>query len=147
MATIPGLGSEMSIGVLSTAASTPIGNVTAISGPGNEVSTRDITHLGSTAKEYARAIFDGGEATCTILLSTAATGYANIKSALTGATTPFTDALSVSGFFFKLALGSTAGPAITFMGLPVGFPITGIEPEGTVTAELTVKVTGAVTLP
>lgn len=111
-----------------------IADVVSISGPSITIPTIDSTNLTSTSRTFLTSLPDNGEVTFTIQYDHDETTHAGLEAL---AVTP--DDSVNWGITFSDA--DTA----TFSGALVGFNINGMEIDGLVQAEITVKISGDVT--
>jgi predicted secreted protein len=127
------MGAISSNGVAITMGATAVGLVTdfQVGGTAAEI---DITHLGSTGREYMAGIPDGGTCTFTIHYDPDLAGHVALTTAYTARTS--------QAWVIEL----TNNDDMTFSG-----PITGLQFEGSidspVSASVTVRVSGAITFP
>ena len=114
---------------------TPIAEVLSITGPGMTRDLIDVTHLGSTGgyREYVSGYRDGGELTFTI--NFIFEGYNNMK----------TDFDSDSSGSYSVILPDAGNTTLTFSGFVTSMPLS-IEPDNAVTVDITIKITGQVSL-
>jgi len=114
---------------------TPIAEVLSITGPGLTRDIIDVTHLGSTGgyREYVSGYRDGGELTFTI--NFIFEGYNNMK----------TDFDSDSSGSYSVILPDAGNTTLTFSGFVTSMPLS-IEPDNAVTVDITIKITGQVSL-
>lgn len=116
--------------------STTIGQVVSISGPSWSVGTIETTLLASTNKTYLQGLPDGGEVSAVIQYDPADSS----QQILTGLMA--TPAVSTWSITF-----TDAGAAVyAFSGILTGFEIGGMEQESIVTANISIKLTGAITI-
>jgi len=127
MAVYEGEGTSLHVGATSTV--TEIGQVFSISGPGMAVGEIEKTHLASTFKEFRPGLLDIGQVTFSIYFDSANTQHTLVESSIT---TPAT-------LYWELQ--TTDGKTRAFQGFPVSFNYTGMEVEGNLTAEVTIRVT------
>lgn len=133
---IAGKGCDLQLSISSTY--TSIAGVKSISGPGIKIGTRDVTSLLSSWMESAPTIPDGGELTVSIMYDNTSDTQKQIQTLI--ATPPST------GSLWKIFLPTTT-KYFGFNAHITGFAISGMEVEGTVMAELGLKVNGAMTFP
>jgi hypothetical protein len=130
MAYAPGKGTELRLTITGTP--TAIAQLVSVTPPSMEMGTTETTHLGSTWKEYISNIPDGGEVSFVVEYAT----HAALWTAFTGG------AAEVWAVAFNDAGDTTVG----FSGILTAFAWDDVVVDGVVTASLTVKVTGAVTI-
>lgn len=130
MAVLPGEKTDLSVGGA-------VVRVVSISGPSVERPEVDITNLDSTAKEFRFGLKDGGECTFDVYYDSAS------HSALLGKIDDTT--ASTCSIVHKAADGSADG-TVSFDAYVMGYEFSGMEVEGNVTASVTLKVTGDVTI-
>lgn len=125
-------------GTVITINSTAIGQIQSVGDIGLQVGKRDVTHLGSAAKEYAPSIGDPQAISVSVIAAATDNG---LQAFLSKVNTPST-ALDT----FSVILPTTTK---TF-GFS-GFPSKGIwkfgDVEGTVMADLEIQPSGALTFP
>ena len=133
-----GKGCDFQIAVSSTAvnATTSIGGVKSIKGPGIKVGTRDVTTLLSTWKEVAATIPDAGPITLSIMYDNTSSTLGAIQAALASQT--------LNGC--KLIFPTTTR-FMTFLAVITGYDVSGIEVEGTVMVDLGLQITGPIAFP
>jgi uncharacterized membrane protein len=101
-----------------------------------EQGTRETTHLGTTTwKTFAGTISDAGEVSATILFDPADSTHAALITAVT-TTVPF---------IWNIVFNDTGAAVFAFSGILTKFATTGMEVEANLEAEITIKLTGAVT--
>ncbi|WP_422923748.1 hypothetical protein [Singulisphaera sp. PoT] len=134
MAKNPGLGTKLKHGVAGTPpVYSEIAQVSKISGPGGEVGTRETTDLDSTAKEYEPTLYDGGEISFTVY-------YDPVMHALL-----FTLWTTPSKELWQLVFNDSVHTTFSFKAILTKFSPTGMEVEGNLEAEITIKISGPVT--
>lgn len=138
MATSTAIKSQGTTIGISTNLTTPvystIGNVKSISGLGSgESNDIDITHLSSSAKEFAVGLKDEGSITLALDYDPEDVGQDAVQSAVDGSTM----------CKFKITLPATIG-AFTFNGTPKSFSKE-IAVDGVVSSSISIRVSGAVT--
>lgn len=140
MSTVPGKGATLEIA--STAGvDLLVGQVIDIDGPGLVHGTREMTHLGSSAREFSNSIHDAGEVTFNIFYNTTNTGQVQFQRYC------HTSAPHTTGVLCTLSLGPSGAKALAFYGIPTGFNFNGFNVDGTAGAACSIKITGLVTLP
>lgn len=129
------------VGPYTTATTTylPVGQVVSIDGPSIEMGTREVTHLGSFAREFEPTIVDNGTVSGTIWDDPTNTGYQVINNEVHSTGVPH-------NLFWKIVFPTTTN-FIGFVGTPTNWGLTGLEVEGTATKNFGVKVSGLLTLP
>lgn len=112
-----------------------IAEVLSITGPGMTRDFIDVTNLGSTGgyREYISGYRDGGELTFTINFIYA--GYNNMKS----------DFDSDNSTVYDVVLPDAGNTTLSFNGYVTSMPLN-IAPDDAVTCDITIKITGQVTL-
>lgn len=110
-----------------------IANVKGISGLGSgEASDIDITHLSSSAKEFAVGLKDEGTITLTLDYDPDDAGQTDLQTSVDNS----------AMCKFKITLPSTVG-AFTFSGTPKSFSKE-IAVDGVITSSVTIRTSGAV---
>jgi len=120
-----------------------VGQVQSLTGPSAEMGTRDVTHLGSTAKEFAPSIADAGEVSGTCVYYYTDAGQTAMQGLVV---TPSTLNTTTQLTQFRIILPTTT-KFFAFDGLVTKFDIVGGDAEGSMMADFTIKVSGAVTYP
>jgi len=118
-----------------TEAFTAIAEVNSITGPGLTADFIDVTSLDSTGgyKEYIRGFRDGGEVTL------------NMNFTLAGFNTMKDDFESDDSVNYQIILADTGATTIEFAGFVTDLPLS-ITPDDKVTCDVTIKVTGQVSI-
>lgn len=124
-----GLGTTLSVN-----SSTPA-SVTKIDGPGISMGTVEVTHLGSTMKEYLPTIADGGDIVFTILYDRTESTHQDLETLVTDG-----DVVPCVVTYTRMS-----SKTISFNGIVTNFKVGGVEPEGVVSADVTIKITSALT--
>lgn len=134
----PALGTTFSHGV--TGVYTAIAQVVSIDGPESEVGTRETTNLSSTAKTYAKTLFDGGEPELELELDPKCDSHALLIGLFYGNTQ------AQNGEQWQMGFQDTVnGPSkATFLGIITGMGPTGIEAEANLLSSFKLKITGTV---
>jgi hypothetical protein len=115
---------------------TALAQVLSIDGPSMEQGTRETTHLGTVSwKTFAGTISDGGEISATILFDPADSTHAAMITAIT----------TTVAFVWNLIFADTGAGTFSFSGILTKFATTGMEVEANLEAQITIKITGAVT--
>ncbi len=109
---------------------TEVGEVTSIAGFDGEAADIDTTHLRSTAKEFLTGLQDFGGVTLALWMKNADAGQKKLRS-LKGAA-------AVGTFSITLSDGTVAA----FRGLVKSFSLSNITPDGAVSGNVSIKVTG-----
>lgn len=138
MANFPGKGTVLQVAINTTYVD--VSQIVSLEGPGGVMGTREITHLLSSAREFAPTIHDGGEVTATILYDPNSPGQAYVQGQV------YTATPGTTGSAFRLAFATTT-KNIAFGAVPTAFPFTGFTVDDTVTVNLGLKVTGLLTVP
>lgn len=138
MANYGGKGTQLHITI--NTSFVPLSQAVEITGPSGEMGTREVTHLDSSAREFAPTILDGGEFTWNMLYDANSASQSYFQSKV------YTATPATTGETMKLVL-STTTKTIPFNGIPTRFNLTGMNVDGTVTAECAAKVTGLPTMP
>lgn len=113
---------------------TSVGEVTSIDGPGGEASEIDVTHLGSSAKEYLIGLPDEGNLTLDCALLPDDIGQTRLRN----------DRINATLRNYKITLTDTPATIITFAGYVKGFRVSaGVDSK--IAASITLRVSGAVT--
>lgn len=134
MAYAPGKGTTLKLTISATP--TTVAQVVSISGPTVEMGVSETTHLGSTWRTFIPNILDAGELTFTIEYDSADSTHAAIWSQMTAGTEAV----------WLITLADTGTTTIGFNGPITGFSIDEIAVDGVVTASISAKITGAVTI-
>lgn len=134
MAITPGKGATLKVTISGTP--TTIGQIVSITAPQISNPTVDTTDLDDTWRTFQSTILDGGELTFVINWDTADTQHAALWTKLTGGASEV----------WLVTYADTGATTVGFSG-----PITSFQPsaavvDGIVTATLTIKVSGAITL-
>jgi hypothetical protein len=116
---------------------TTIAQVVSFSGPTFQVASIETTNLSDTAKKYRPGISDSGEMKFDLNFDPADAGHTGLKTLIE---TPAVASWQIS---FPTATHATL---FTFDGFPTGMEVGGGGPEDKVTASLTIKITGTVTV-
>ena len=132
---VAGKGTDLM--VMLNSSYTSIAGVRSISGPGIKLGNRDVTSLLSSWMENAPTIPDGGELSIDIMYDSTSDTQKYIQTSIA---TPVS-----SGHSWKIILANSK--FFTFNGNITGFAFSGMDVEGTVTAQLGLKVNGAITFP
>jgi hypothetical protein len=132
-----GKGTQLQVTVNSTFVA--VGQIVEFTGPSGEMGTREVTHLDSSAREFAPTIVDSGELSGTLLYDPTNTAARAIESNI------YTGSPS-TGLAMKVVF-STTTRTMTFTGIPTAWGFTGFNVDGTASADFGVKLTGALTLP
>lgn len=134
MACVKGKGATLGYAV-GTGAATTIGSVVSISGPSASVGTVECTDLSSTSRTFVSTIGDAGELTFTV----------NFDSDEATHTGLFAYVASPSDDLSWVITLSDSG-TITADGILTGYSISGAEIDGVMQAEISVKLTGDITI-
>lgn len=134
MANVKGKGSTIGFNA-GSGATVVIGQVVSISGPSASVGTVESTNLASTARTFLTTIPDMGEVSFTV-------NWDHDLNTQSGLETILKTPDDTVAWLITLSDATTIG----FDGLLTGFNITGMEIDGLVQAEITVKVTGDITI-
>ena len=128
---------QVSQGAVLKIATVEIGQISAISGPGQSAEKIDITALSDTSKNYLRGIVDGGDMTFDIFWDSVTAAGAPNHDDIT--------ALMVSGSVaaIEITFADTASN-VTFNAFVTGFDISQGVDEA-LTASVTLGITGAIT--
>lgn len=130
MSYAPGLGTTLSLG------GTAIAQLVSVTPPSMENPTADVTHLGSTWREFVATIPDGGEISLNIEYDSAQATHATLASNFAAGT---------SGTWV-VTLADSGGTTIGFAGPITNFEWDEIVVDDVVRASVTVKISGAVTI-
>lgn len=139
MANFPGKGTILQVAASSTGSYSAVSQVQTIEGPSAEMGTREITHLGSVAREFAPTIVNGGTITAGVIYDPSNAGQALIQQTVHTTGVP-------SSLFWKVIF-STTTKFFAFEGIPTQFAISGVTVDDTVLANLGIQVSGLTTLP
>lgn len=134
MTAVKGKGATLAIGANS------IGQLVSVGGPSMEVGTVESTDLSSSARTFVSTITDGGEVSFTINYDSTDTEHAAIDTLM--ATPSDSQAWTIT----LNDSGGSSGTTIAFTGICTNWELAGIEVDGLVQAECSVKVSGAVTV-
>jgi hypothetical protein len=116
---------------------TTIAQVVSFSGPTFQVASIETTNLSDTAKKYRPGITDSGEMKFELNFDPADTTHTSLKALIE------TPAVASWQITFPTSPNATM---FTFDGFPTGMEVGGGGPEEKVTASLTIKITGTVTV-
>ncbi len=134
MALTPGLGSVLKMLIVST--QTPLGAVEKISGVNMSVGSDETTVLGAAAKTFRPTMPDFGDITFTLQYNASDSTHAALI-ALVGAPVAKT---------FNLVMADAGNCLYAFSGFITAFNVSGFETETHVIADLTIKISGAITV-
>lgn len=135
-----GVQLQMGDGATPTENFTAIAHIGDISGPNLQMDTVEVTNHGSPAKEFVPTLEDGGEITLPINWDPAETTHKNAAGGLSYALK------QKAKKNWKIVYPDDAASVISFAGYVVGFDPKG-PVAGKLTADIKIRVTGAVTLP
>jgi hypothetical protein len=113
-----------------------IGEVTGFTGPGGEATEIDVTHLGSTAKEFLMGLKDEGTVTLDMNYIVSDTQQQGLQ----------TDRTNQTLRNFRIAVPNSPIDYITFAAYVQGFSISA-APDSKYEGSVTLRVSGAVTWP
>jgi hypothetical protein len=113
-----------------------VAQVISFGGPTFQVASIETTNLSDTAKKYRPGIVDSGEMKFEINFDPADTGHSGLKTLI--------ESPAVASW--QITFPTSPATTFTFDGFPTGMEITGGGPEEKVTASLTIKITGTVTV-
>jgi hypothetical protein len=130
MAFTPGKGTTISLG------GSAIAQVTAITPPGLTMGTSETTHLTSTWRTCIANIRDGGECGFTIEWDSADVSHAAV----------LTDFGAGTSGTWLITFTDSGATTIGFSGIVTGFAPDEVVVDNIVTAQLTIKINGAVTI-
>jgi hypothetical protein len=116
---------------------TTIANVISFGGPTFQVASIETTNLSDTAKKYRPGIVDSGEMKFEVNFDPADTGHIGLKTLI--------ESPAVASWQITFPTSPNA-TMFTFDGFPTGMEVGGGGPEEKVTASLTIKITGTVTV-
>lgn len=137
MANYGGKGTQLQVSIASTFV--PLGQLVSAGGPTGEMGTREVTHLDSSAREFAATILDGGEVSGSLFVDFANQSHQYMMGKVYTATPSTGEAM-------KLVF-STTTKTMTFTAIPTAWPFGGFEVDGTATVDFGMKVTGLPTMP
>jgi hypothetical protein len=112
-----------------------IGELTDFNGPGGSASEIDVTHLGSSAREFVMGLKDSGTVTAELQFKPGDVGQVFLRKRQEVLSVPTT---------FILKLSDASNTELTFNAYVQGFSISGAV-DDKVTASVTLRVTGDVT--
>ncbi len=119
---------------------TAIAHINDVDGPGSKRETVDVTHHGSTSKEFVATLLDSGEVKFQINYDPAEATHKNAAGGLIFAH----EAGTVKNFKIAFPALVAAGP--TFAAIVTDFQ-TKAPVAGKLSAEVTLKISGAITWP
>jgi predicted secreted protein len=134
MAYTPGKGTKLQLSISSTL--TDIAQVVSLTPPSMEMGTTETTHLLSTWREYISNLPDGGSIDFTIEYDPSHASHAALWTAFQGG----------AAESWKVLFTDTGAAAVTFDGILTNFAWDEVAVDGVVTASITVKITGAITI-
>lgn len=134
MAYAPGKGTILQLEIASVF--TAIAQLVNVTPPSMSVGTSETTHLASTWREFIGSIPDGGEITFTIEYDSADASHAALSSKFAGC--------AVENW--KVLFNDAGDTEVAFSGIITGFSWDEVVIDNVVTASLTVKVSGTVTV-
>lgn len=134
MSVLKGKGTTIGVNA-SSGATVAIAQVKEISGPNRSVGTVESTNLSSTSRTFLTTIPDGGEVTFTVQFDPTEATHVTLD---TLAKTPD----DTVAWLITLTNADTIG----FSGLLTGYNVTGMGVDGLLECEITIKVTGDVTV-
>lgn len=112
-----------------------IGQVVSISGPSASVGTVDVTELLSTSRSFLSTIGDAGELTFTVNYEGTAAGLTDLFAYVAAPADDLTWTITLSD-----------DTTISAGGILTGYSFTGFEVDNKVEAEISVKLTGDITI-
>ena len=130
-----GLGTILQLSVASTF--TTVANRVTIDGPTREVTTAETTTLDSTVRTFRGVILDNGEVSGTLYFDPQDPTHL----ALTGLLTAF----PIAPGSWKLKFADAAATTYSFSGPLTKLALNGMEIEGNLGADFTIKVSGPIT--
>jgi hypothetical protein len=130
----PGLGTILQQSVASTF--TTVAQRVSITGPGSEMGTAETTTLDSTAKTYRPTILDNGEISGSLFYDPQDTTHLALYALL--------QAVPPAAAAFKLKFTDAGATVFSFTAILTKFETNGIEVEGNLGADYTLKVSGVV---
>ncbi len=134
MAYTPGKGTELKLSIASVF--TALAAVVNVTPPSMEMGTVETTHLASTWREFLSTIPDGGEVAFTIEYDPGATTHASLWTAFQGG--------ALEGW--QVVFNDAGDAVVAFSGILTKFNFDEVAVDNVVTASLTVKISGAVTI-
>lgn len=125
-------------GCVLKAGSTAIAQVISISGPSRSAETADVTELGDSTRSFVATINDNGEVSCVIHYDPDAATHQTLQGLFASqlTTTPS----------WVLQFTDSTPTTYSFDGPLTGFNVESMEVGGVVTATITIKVSGAITI-
>lgn len=121
---------------------TTLAGVTVLDVPAAETDDIDVTALDSTGKEFIQGLGDGGTLTFTVNLRKATTGAAPWVASQTAFEAYAGDGITHG---FKITFPGSTTVVYSFSGQVKKFAIQGVSATSAATAEVSIKVSGAVT--
>lgn len=138
MAKVPGKGTLLKHGVgTGPTVYTTIVQRMSIDGPDAKVETQKTTDLDSVAAEYRPTMPDGGELSMSLWWDPATATHQLLTDLIT---TPAVE-------HWEIVYADTGASLTIFDGILTGFKPGGMDPDGYLTAEIKIQVTGAITWP
>lgn len=130
MAYTPGKNTKLQLSIASVF--TDLAQVASLTPLSMEMSTTEVTHLQSAAREFISGILDGGEVEFTIEYDAAATTHATL----------WTKFQAGGKEAWKIIFQDLGTAEVAFDGIITNFAWDEVVVDGVVTAALTIKVTG-----
>ena len=121
-------------GVILKRAGVAVAQISGFTGPDGEATEIDVTHLGSTAKEYLQGLPDEGNITFTGFLDPDDTAQVGLR----------TDRDAQVANTYSLTLTDSPATVLTFSAFVKQFALAG-APDGAITLNLSMRITGPVT--
>jgi hypothetical protein len=121
-------------GVILKRAGTEVAEISGFNGPDGEATEIDVTHLRSVAHEYLQGLPNEGNITFTGFLNPSDTAQAGLR----------TDRDAQVANSYSLTLTNTPPTVLSFSAFVKQFALAG-APDGAITLNLSMRITGAVT--
>jgi predicted secreted protein len=134
MAIVSGKGTKLQLEIATVF--TDIAQITGLTPPSMEMGTVETTHLLSTWREYVSTIPDAGEISFSIEYDPAHASHAALWTAFQGGAVES----------WKILLTDTGAASIEFGGILTGFSWDEVTVDGIVTASISVKLSGEITI-
>lgn len=141
MAYTPGKGTQLQLSIASVF--TAIAQLVGVGPPGMTKGTSEVTDLSDDWKRFIASIKDGGEVTLTVEYDAATTTHATLW-------TKFSEAPTSSNNWgvqdWKVVFADAGAAEVAYSAIITNFKFDDVDNEKVVTAQLTLKISGAVTI-